>query len=154
MANEWTIEYRRVLDYLDTRDDVTLENLSYSGLSLGAYLAGRICSNEDRVQSLILISGGLPPMREIVAQSGGTGFFDRVTQPTLMLNGRYDYIFPYEDNQKYLAQFIGTPPEHFKHVVYDAGHVPLPRNQMMREMADWLDTYQPLGDSVSNGGAE
>ena len=35
----------------------------------------------------------------------------------------------------------GSPPEDKKHVVYDAGHVPLPRSQLIQETLDWLDRY-------------
>lgn len=39
---------------------------------------------------------------------------------------------------------LGTQDEHKKHVIYDAGHFRFPRNQLVSEVSDWLDTY--LGD--------
>ncbi|MFP6583383.1 MAG: hypothetical protein VCD00_12625 [Candidatus Hydrogenedentota bacterium] len=67
-----------------------------------------------------------------------------MTVPTLMLNGRFDYIFPYETNQVHLAKILGTDPEHVRDVAYDVGHVPLPRFAAMKEIVDWLDIYQPI----------
>jgi len=65
-----------------------------------------------------------------------------VTTPVLMLNGKYDYAFPVKTHQKPLFDLISTPTEHKKHVIYDTGHLPLPRAPMMKEIFDWLEKYQ------------
>ena len=67
----------------------------------------------------------------------------RVEIPVLMVNGMYDSTFPVESSQKTLFEFLGTPPEHKKHVLFPAGHVvfSLYRNQAIGEILDWLDTY-------------
>jgi hypothetical protein len=36
---------------------------------------------------------------------------------------------------------FGTPPSEKRHVVFDAGHDPLPRSQVIREILAWLDKY-------------
>ena len=58
-----------------------------------------------------------------------------------MLNGKYDFIFPLENSQKPLFELLGAPAADKRHVTYDAGHVNLPRNQVVAEMVDWLDKY-------------
>ena len=76
------------------------------------------------------------------------------TLPVLMLNGRHDIVFPLELQQAYY-RMLGTPAEHKRHVVYDAGHLSWPRGEFVRENLDWLDQY--LGpvdnDPISSGGS-
>jgi len=63
-----------------------------------------------------------------------------VTIPVLMLNGRYDHYFPVETAQKPMFEFLGTPQEHKKWIVYDGGHF-VPRDQLIKETLAWLDHY-------------
>ena len=58
-----------------------------------------------------------------------------------MLNGSYDYLFPVESHQDPLFQLLGTPAQQKKRVRYEAGHSPLPRGPVVREVVDWLDAY-------------
>ena len=58
-----------------------------------------------------------------------------------MLNGRHDFVFPLESRQKPMFDLLGAPDENKRHVVYDAGHWPLPRNEVIRESVNWLDRY-------------
>jgi hypothetical protein len=38
-----------------------------------------------------------------------------------------------------LFDLLGTPSRDKRHVLYDAGHDPLPRSQVVREILSWLD---------------
>jgi hypothetical protein len=57
------------------------------------------------------------------------------------VNGRYDEIFPLESSQVPLFQFLGTPAEDKRHVIFDAGHGGWASAQDIREKLDWLDKY-------------
>jgi len=57
----------------------------------------------------------------------------RVTVPLLLLGGRYDYIFPVDARQMPLIDPLGTPDEDKRHVIFEDGHLPLPRAEMIRE---------------------
>ena len=59
--------------------------------------------------------------------------------PTLMLNGRYDFVYPPAASQP-LFRFLGTSPREKRHVQLDSGHMP-PLQDVMREALDWLDRY-------------
>ena len=37
---------------------------------------------------------------------------------------------------------LGASNENKKYVLFKAGHWPLPRNQMINESLDWLDSYE------------
>jgi pimeloyl-ACP methyl ester carboxylesterase len=70
----------------------------------------------------------------------------RVRQPTLMLNGEYDFFFPVETSQQPMFERLGTPAEHKRWVVSPGAHT-LPRNDVATELLAWLDRYLgPVGE--------
>lgn len=64
----------------------------------------------------------------------------RVTQPVLMLNGRYDHYFPVESSQMPFFRNLGTPAADKRQVIAEGGHF-VPRNQIIAETLEWLDRY-------------
>ena len=73
--------------------------------------------------------------------AGGRSFGGSVPLALLMLTGRHDYVLPLETSQRPLFNLLGTPAGDKRHVIYDAGHDPLPRSQLVREILGWLDRY-------------
>jgi eukaryotic-like serine/threonine-protein kinase len=67
-------------------------------------------------------------------------FAPRVRVPTLLVDGRYDEIFPLETSQNVMSRFLGTPEKDKRHAVLEGAHIP-PYDQM-KEILDWLDKYQ------------
>ena len=67
-------------------------------------------------------------------------FAPRVRQPTLMLNGRYDFAFPVETSQLPLFQLLGTAASDKRQVIAEGGHWP-PQDLLVKETIDWLDRY-------------
>jgi hypothetical protein len=67
-------------------------------------------------------------------------YLPRVTQPVLMLNGRWDIDVPLEAQRRFY-ELLGTPADQKKHVLFDAGHGQLPQNQLVRATLDWYDKY-------------
>ena len=61
---------------------------------------------------------------------------------SLLLAGRYDYICLVETSHVAFMDLLGTPDKDKRHVVFEAGHLPLPRSEMIRETLAWLDRYQ------------
>jgi serine/threonine protein kinase/formylglycine-generating enzyme required for sulfatase activity/pimeloyl-ACP methyl ester carboxylesterase len=136
----WSKDLGRTIDYLQTRKDLNLASLTFYGLSTGAYLGNILPAVETRVKVAVLLGGGFDFARKL-PEVDEINFAPRVTIPTLMVNGRYDHFFPYETSQKVMFQFLGTPAKNKRLAVFDAGHMP-PHDQMIREILDWLDTYQ------------
>jgi len=137
-------DLRRTIDYLETRKDIDIRGLAFLGLCWGGLEGPLISPYEERVKTLILVSGAIYipiawPKPEALTQA-------MTKVPVLMLNGKYDFIFPVKTHQKPLYDLIATPPEHKKHVIYDCGHLPLPRAPMMEEIFTWLDKYQGPAD--------
>jgi serine/threonine protein kinase/dienelactone hydrolase len=145
LQRDFTIMYAkdlfRSIDYLETRTDIDISKLAYYGLSWGAGDAGIILAIEKRLKTGILYVGGLwiwspPKLPEVETLN----FLPRVTIPILMLNGRYDSIYPYETSQLPFFQLLGTPVNKKKHLVYNEMHY-VPRVQLIKETLSWLDQY-------------
>jgi len=137
---EWIKDMGRTIDYLETRQDIDVQNLAYLGLSLGAHIGPGISLYEKRVKVLILLAGGA---RYSAARPKPQGLaMPHVKIPVLMLNGKFDYLFPVETCQKPFFDLLGTSPEHKRHILYDVGHTPFPRADCLRDILDWLDRYQ------------
>jgi formylglycine-generating enzyme required for sulfatase activity/pimeloyl-ACP methyl ester carboxylesterase len=133
-------DLRRTIDYLETRKDIDTRSLAFLGLCWGGLEGPKISPYEERIKTLILVSGAIYIPIAYPKPKALTQAMTKV--PVLMLNGKYDFIFPVKSHQKPLFDLIATPPEHKKHVIYDCGHLPLPRAPMMKEIFDWLEKYQ------------
>jgi pimeloyl-ACP methyl ester carboxylesterase len=70
-------------------------------------------------------------------------FAPRVRVPVLMINGRYDVLFPLETNQRPMFEMLGTRAEDKRHILYDAGHGVVSERpaQVRRDVLEWLDRY-------------
>jgi eukaryotic-like serine/threonine-protein kinase len=138
--SEWIQDLGRTIDYLETRKDIDTKDVALLGLSLGGFLGPDLSSFVDRIKVLILVGGGLNFSKAFPKPMGFSAPYAK--SPTLMLNGKYDFVFPVETHQKPMLDLIGTPPEHKRHVIFEAGHLPLPRAEMLKEILAWLDKYQ------------
>jgi serine/threonine protein kinase/pimeloyl-ACP methyl ester carboxylesterase len=136
----------RSVDFLESRPEIQRASLGYYGLSLGAVEGPIILALEPRLKAGILVGGGLwgDKMRPEV---DWFNFAPRLHAPTLMLNGRYDFVYPSTTSQQPLFRLLGTPARDKRHVQFDTGHVP-PLQDIMREVLDWLDRY--LGPVETN----
>jgi predicted esterase/predicted Ser/Thr protein kinase len=130
----------RTLDYLETRADIDSTRMAYLGFSMGGHRAPVLLAVEKRFKAAILSSGGLW-LTYSLPEVDAPNFAPRVKIPVLMLNGRYDYLFPLQSSQLSLFRLLGTPDKDKKHVVYEAGHAALPHKEEVRETLDWLDKY-------------
>ncbi|MDO8539430.1 MAG: protein kinase [Opitutaceae bacterium] len=135
---EWSKDVSRTIDYLETRTDIQHKKLAFLGFSLGGALGFIAPAVENRLNTSVLISGGFWPA-EVAPEVAQVNYAPRIRLPTLMLNGRFDFIFQLRD-QRQLFHLLGTPPEHKRHVMLDAGHVIGPE-MVKKEILDWLDAY-------------
>jgi serine/threonine protein kinase/dienelactone hydrolase len=132
-------DFRRSIDYLESRPDIASDKLAYYGMSWGGWLGAVIPAVEDRIKTNVIIAGGFIPVaaRPEVKQ---INYVTRVKQPTLMLNGKYDTIFPHETLSKPMFDLLGTPKDRKELKLYETDHIP-PRNEFIKETLAWLDRY-------------
>ena len=135
----WRKDIGRSIDYLETRKDIQLDKLGYLGWSWGGYMGGVMPAVEKRIKVVVLNVGGMV-MDKSLPEADQLNYLPRVTQPVLMLNGKYDMFFPVETSQKPMFNFLGTPKENKKIIIYDAGHL-VPRTDFVKETLLWYDKY-------------
>jgi dienelactone hydrolase len=128
----------RTLDYLDTRSDVDHEHMGYLGFSRGAALGPIVLALEPtRLKTAVLQIPGM-----YLARPGPEvdviNFLPHVKQPTLVLSGKFDFLFPEKRAQLPFFQWLGTPADQKHQVSYDSGHN-LPPAESIRDALDWLD---------------
>lgn len=136
-------EIGRVIDYLEETAELDGSRVALMALSYGATLAPFVLSTEPRIRTAVIYSAGIAPPIPIFAnpQNDPNVFWARVHQPTVLMNGRYDPIRPYEFVLEPLLELLATPPESKMLILYESGHWPLPRYLMMRDSLAWLDQH-------------
>jgi pimeloyl-ACP methyl ester carboxylesterase len=113
--------------------------LAYEGASWEAALGALLPALVDRLKASVLISPGFY-LQKCLVEVDQLNFAPRVKTPTLMLSGRFDFIFPAGSSQEPMFHSLGTPTEHKRRVIYESGH-DIPRPQLIKETLDWLDRY-------------
>jgi serine/threonine protein kinase/dienelactone hydrolase len=140
---DWLIQLSRdlgrTIDFLETRSDINANRIAYLGNSWGAAMGSILPALEPRLKACVLVIGGFYTS-PCVPEVDQANFAPRINMPVLMVNGRYDFTFPYEASQKPMFDFIGTPADRKRHVVYDAGHG-VPAELYAGEALEWLDKY-------------
>ena len=138
----WVKDLGRSIDYMETRVEIDSRKIAYLGASLGGMAGVMLLPWEERFKACVLLNGGFVPLAGFatVPEIDFVNLAPRVTIPTLMLNGRYDFVFPVETSQKPMFDFLGTLQEKKKYILYDTAHN-VPRNEMIKEVLNWFDLY-------------
>jgi dienelactone hydrolase len=132
-------DFKRCIDYLETRPDIDSDRLAYYGMSWGGGWPGVIIpAVEERIKASVLLAGGLRDTGR--SEVHPFNYVTRVKTTTLMINGRYDAPHGYERSIKPLFDLLGTPDEHKELKLYETDHIP-PRNEFIKETLLWFDKY-------------
>jgi formylglycine-generating enzyme required for sulfatase activity len=139
MVIMWSKDLGRTLDYLQTRQDMDRGKLAYYGFSLGSGVGPIFTALDGRFHASVLLAGGL--MREAAPEIDAINFASRSRTPTLMINGRDDFLMPSDSAQGPLLRLLAAPTLDKRHAVLDGGHIPSDRREIIREVLEWLDRY-------------
>jgi hypothetical protein len=131
-------DFKRSIDYLETRQDINSNKFAYYGMSWGGILGAIIPAVEERLKTTIVLGGGLTGIGR--PEANQINYITRVKTPTLMLHGKYDTLFPYETSIKPMFDLLGTPDEHKEQKLYETDHIS-PRIDFIKEILAWLDRY-------------
>ncbi|MFC2126437.1 SUMF1/EgtB/PvdO family nonheme iron enzyme, partial [Bacteroidota bacterium] len=134
----WVKDFCRSVDYLETRQDINIDKLGYYGHSWGASMGGIIPAIEDRLKASILVTGGL--WGNPYPEADAINYLPRINIPVLMLNGKYDVIFPFDRAAKPFFNLLGTPEKDKRLIVYETDHG-VHQNEMIKETLAFLDKY-------------
>ena len=141
----WGKDLKRSIDYIETREDIDADRLAFMGVSWGAAMGPIMMAIEPRFKAGVVVVAGLN-FQKALPEVDEVHYLQRVKIPVLMLNGKYDFFFPYETSQVPYFELMATPAEHKRLVVHEAGHS-FPRTERARETLEWLDRY--LGGGVN-----
>ncbi len=131
-------DLRRTFDYLETRPEVDPEALAFFGYSWGGVNGPTAMAQEPRIRVGVIYIGLLPPMAA-TPEVDPVNALPRVHVPVLMFSGEFDAILPRENSERYFA-LIGVAPDQKRHVIAIGGHF-IPRELLIRETLDWLDSH-------------
>jgi class 3 adenylate cyclase/pimeloyl-ACP methyl ester carboxylesterase len=132
-------DYRRSLDYLETRNDIDLNRIAFYGLSGGPSLGFVLGAIDSRVKLNIFYAGGLRA-GSFRPEIQPAYFIRRVTVPTLMINGRFDSVWRIDYEIKNMYELLGTPDKDKRLVLFDSDHL-APIKDLIRETQSFLDEY-------------
>jgi hypothetical protein len=139
---EWLVQdvkdFRRSIDYLQSRPDIDSNKIAYMGMSWGAIMGIIIPAVEDRLEASVLIAGGLLGIGR--QEATGFSYISRVKTPTLILDGKYDAFCPPKTSSEPMLDLLGTSPEHKRLILYETDHIP-PRAEFIKESLSWFDKY-------------
>jgi fermentation-respiration switch protein FrsA (DUF1100 family) len=157
------VDYRRALDYLETRPEIDSGRTTLVGVSMGAIMGAVLAGVETRIKCPVLMVGGadrglmsrlsqisvwkqiraedpkldFDELSRIMAPSDPLNFVDKISpRPLLMINGTKDDIVPVEANKLLHA----TAKEPKKIIWLKAGHL-LPHDQTTPIIYDWFKKY-------------
>jgi hypothetical protein len=71
--------------------------------------------------SLAVLTVVSPPFLCVAPEIDQLNYVAHVKQPTLMINGRHDYIFPHDTAQVPLFRLLGTPVKDKHQFVFETG---------------------------------
>jgi eukaryotic-like serine/threonine-protein kinase len=133
-------DFKRTLEYLETRSDIDASRIGYQGYSEGSIWAPMLLAAAgDGVRVSALHVGGLYNAK-FQPQSDPLNYVTRVKVPTLMLNGIYDVHLTLKEEVEPMFRLLGTPEKDKKLVTYPTDHF-IPKSEMIKETLAWYDKY-------------
>ena len=131
-------EFRRMIDYLETRPDIQADKIAYYGKSWGGRMGAIVLAVEPRIKVGILNQAGINAGDH--PDINVAHFLPRVDVPVLHFSGRYDTDFRFESSSRPFFERLGTAAADKKHVLAATGHF-VPQSVVTGETLDWLDRY-------------
>ena len=133
-------DYKRSLDYIESRDHFDFENLSYFGYSWGSIMGNIMLAIDDRVNFAFLVAGGLE-VQKTKQEIDPAIFTRRITMPVMHITGKNDGVFDFNNSQLPMQKLLGTPIEDQEMIVLEGvGHI-IPEDIIIGEHLRWLKKY-------------
>lgn len=128
----------RSIDYLETRPDIDRSRIAFLGVSMGAALGVNWAAVENRFEAVIFLDGGFFSEKPLMG-TDQVDFAPRLTAPTLLISGKFDWIFL---GKEAMMRLLGAPAADKRAVTLDTAHdVSEKRADVIREVVAWLDRY-------------
>ena len=135
MLVQTTIDYRRAIDYLETRNDINASKIGVIGSSMGAMTTFLLTGVEPRVK--VAVAKAAPNIQRKYSANSPYNFATAIkTQPFLMLAGKSDPFSGFYGSQQMFDLVTSTTKEL---IFYDSGHQ-LPE-EWKEESIKWIQKY-------------
>ena len=134
------MDYKRSLDYIETRNDFNFKNLSYYGYSLGSRYANFLLAIDLRAKSAFICSGGLrmqKPKKEVDEHY----YLRRVKTPIFHIVGKLDGTLGYEDIFIPWKKLVGTNREDLITLELEGIGHGIPRDTIIKYHQGWIEKY-------------
>jgi dienelactone hydrolase len=141
-------DFRRTLDYLETRSDIDMKKIVVYSYSWG-FLAGTILpAIEERLAANVIVLSGMTEIER--EEINPINYVRRVKIPTLLISGEYDSNFSLEQRAKPLFDLLGTPEDQKHHVICESDHF-IQKNIVVKDVLWFLDKYlEPVRPAGQN----
>lgn len=127
MVVQSTIEYRRAIDYLETRTDINANRIGAIGYSLGSVVTMILTGVDDRIKTCVVCATAimrpldfLPPEEHLTGFASQTFASSINEQPFLMLAAKNDDFNCTVEHAEQLFNLVGSKDK--KLIFYDSGH--------------------------------
>lgn len=130
-----TVDYRRAIDYLESRPDINSSKIGAIGSSMGAMMTFFLTGTEPRVK--VAVAKATPNLQRKYSANSAYNFASAIkTQPFLMLMGRNDKWNGVKASRQ-MFDLISSPTKEL--IFYDSGHH-LPE-EWKDESIKWIQKY-------------
>ena len=131
-----TIDYRRAIDYLETRPEINATKIGAIGSSMGAMMTFFLTGVEPRVK--VAVAKATPNIRRKYSANSPYNFASAIkSQPFLMLMGKSDPNSGGSYATQQLYNLVSSPTKNL--ILYDSGHM-LP-DEWKEEAVNWIKKY-------------
>lgn len=135
MVVQSTIEYRRAIDYLDTRGDIDTARIGMIGYSMGGLMTFYLTGVEPRIK--VSVACVTPTVKDNLSVTAPQNFATVIDdRPFLMLMGRTDQFYTVQEGQQ-LYTLIDSQTKDL--IFYDSGHR-LPK-EYTKKALNWFQTH-------------
>ena len=133
-------DFKRSIDYIESRNDFKFENLFYYGYSWGSTTSNYLLAIDDRVKAAFILVGGLM-MQKSKKEIEAHYYVRRIKTPIFHIIGKQDGIFGYKESYLPWKELIGTPKENLKVIIYDELGHGIPRDTIIKYQANWYKQF-------------
>ena len=133
-------EFRRGLDYLETRPDIDRARIAFFGISAGGGPGVFATALESRYRTVVFAGTGISIREKIYAPAANRiHFVSRIRAPKMMLQGRYDEDTALATEAEPMFNLLREPK---KLELHEGGHI-APREITVPVVSKWLDETMP-----------
>ena len=138
MLTNSTVDWRRALDYLATREEIDMNRIGVIGYSMGGIMTFQLAALDPRVRVGVSCVGPPRIPNKLLDPFSAYQFAPRITdKPFLVLMGKQDGRLYSIDEAQRLHDLISSPVKRL--ILYNSGHH-LP-SAYVSEALKWFEEY-------------